>query len=426
MRYTPVQSVFFKRNRSAFIKQMKPNAMAVFFSNDLMPRTGDTFYPYRQNSNFYYLSGIDQEDCCLILFPDFKNEAHKEILFLKETNESIAIWEGEKINKLQGKKLSGISHVEWTNSFENIFSYLVNFAESVYINLNENDRFTTKVDSKDLRFSRVLRHNYPGHKILRSTPILSQLRAIKQDEEIKVMQHAANITEVAFREVLSSIKPGMKEYEIEAIVSSSFIKQAANGHAYEPIIASGANACILHYIKNNSVCKNGDLVLFDFGAEYGNYAADLSRTIPVNGTFSKRQKEVYTACLNIHKEAKKMAKAGETLMEFNAEIKKIMTSALIDIGLIKPKASKEEKSKLTQVYFPHSTSHFMGLDVHDVGFRYEKMKNNMCITIEPGIYIREEGIGIRIENDIILRKEGNLDLMKNIPVEVDEIESLMN
>jgi len=425
-RYQTLPASFFSINRERFVAKMKANSALILFSNDLMPRSADGHHPFRQNPDFYYLTGIDQEDCALILYPDAPMESQRAMLFLKETNEHIAVWEGDKVNKEQGTALSGIKTVKWNDEFDTNLSHLSNRIENFYLNLNENDRASSEVATKEIRFAKEMHERYPLHNYKRAAPILTQLRSIKAQDEIDAIQRACDITEKAFRNVLAAVKPGMKEYEVEAEIISSFIRNGATGHAYQPIIASGANACVLHYVANDMVCKDGDLLLMDFGSEYACYASDLSRTIPVNGKFSPRQKEVYNACLKIHNEAKQLLSPGMILNDFNTEVKALMQSALIDIKLIDKNASEAEKIKLMLKYFPHGTSHFMGLDVHDVGARYEKIEENMCFTIEPGIYIREEGLGVRIENDIIVRKEGNLDLMKNIPITVDEIESLMN
>ncbi|MGB1248755.1 MAG: aminopeptidase P N-terminal domain-containing protein, partial [Chitinophagales bacterium] len=370
--------------------------------------------------------GIDQEETYLILYPDAPLEKQREILFLRETNEHIAVWEGDKLTKKDGTDFSGIKSVLWNDQFDQTLKHLIGFAEYVYLNMNENDRMETSVPDKDIRLAREMRYKYPLHKYERSAPIMSALRSIKHDIEVATIQKACDITEKGFRRVLDFVKPGVMEYEVEGEIIAEFIRNRATGHAYSPIIASGFDACVLHYVENKKECKDGDLLLMDFGAEYANYASDLTRTIPVNGRFSERQKEVYNACLKVHNEAKNMMCAGETLAEFNAEVRKVMQSALIDIKLIDKNASDEEKTKLTQKHFPHGTSHFMGIDVHDIGNRYGKIEDGMCFTIEPGIYIREENLGVRIENDIIIKSSGNIDLMKNIPITVEEIEDLMN
>lgn len=425
-RYIPIAAEFFKKNRQRFTNKMKPNTMAIFLSNDVMPRSGDGHFKFRQNPDFYYLTGIDQEECMLILYPDAKNEQHKEMLFLRETSEMIAIWEGDKVNKLQGKELSGIQSVMWNDKFDGLVNHLATQVDGIYLNTNENDRASSEVVTQDFRYAKEMKEKFPLYEFHRAAPIMGALRSIKSNKEIEVLKKACSITEKAFRNVLATTKPGMMEYEVEANIIHTFIKEGSSGHAYEPIVASGKNACVLHYISNDQECKDGDLLLMDFGAEYANYASDLTRTIPINGRFTDRQKEVYNACLHIHNEAKCSIRAGISLAEFNTEVKKMMTSALVDIRLIDSSLSEKEKNALTQKYFPHGTSHFMGLDVHDVGPRYANMENGMCFTIEPGIYIREEGIGVRIENDIIIQENGNIDLMENIPITVEEIEDLMN
>ena len=424
-RYERMPASFFSGNRKTFMKQMEKNSMAIFHSNDVMPRSADGHHPFRQNPDFYYLTGIDQEECMLILYPDALNEDQREILFLRETNEMIAVWEGDKVNKKQGKQIANIETIKWNTAFDSTVSQLSNMVKTFYLNLNENDRAHSEVETKDKRFAKAMRDQFPLHQFKRSAPIISYQRSIKQAEEVATMQKACDITEQAFRRVLSTTQPGMMEYEIEAEIIATFLRLGATGHAYTPIIASGANACVLHYIENDMVCNDGDLLLMDFGSEYACYASDLSRTIPVSGKFTDRQKEVYNACLTIHDEAKNIMSPGMTLNDFNAEVKKMMASALVDIKLIDKQASEEERKQLTQKYFPHGTSHFMGIDVHDVGARYGKIEENMCFTIEPGIYIRDEGIGVRIENDIIVKDGKNFDLMANIPITVEEIEELM-
>lgn len=426
MRYEQIDNKLFTSNRARFIQHLPPKSIAIFHSNDLTPRNGDAFFKFKQNSDFFHLSGIDQEESMLIIFPDAPEERYKEVLFIRETNEHIAVWEGEKLSKEAGEKNSGIKTVFWNDQFEKVLRYVMNFAENVFLNLNENDRSGSEVPYKDLRFAKEIKDKYPLHHYHRAAPIMANLRSIKHPIEIDLIQKACNITEKAFRNLLATLKPGMMEFEVEAGLTYNFIKNRATGHAYDPIIASGSNACVLHYVTNENECKDGDLLLLDFGAEYANYTSDLSRTIPVNGKYSPRQKEVYNACLNIHNEAKKMLKPGITLNDFNQEVKQMMTGALVDLNLIDKSISEEEKKKLTLKYFPHGTSHFLGLDVHDIGARYEKIEENMCFTVEPGIYIREEGIGVRIENDLIVKEDGNIDLMKNIPITVEEIEDLMN
>lgn len=426
MKYKQIDSKLFIKNRERFMAQMKPNAIAIFTSNDIFPRNGDASFSYRQGSDIFFLTGLDQEETYLVLYPDAPIASFKEVAYVRETNEHIAVWEGEKYTKERATEVSGIENILWNDAFLNSsLGAMINQADYIYLNLNENDRAESKIATQDIRLFKELEAKYPLHEFERAAPILASLRAIKQQEEIALMQDACNITEKALRRVLDFVKPGVMEYEVEAEIIAEFIRNRANGHAYEPIIASGANACVLHYVENNKECKDGDLLLMDFGAEYANYASDLTRTIPVNGKFSARQKEVYQACLDVHHKANELMNPGITLNEYNAEVKKVMQSALIDIRLIDKAASQKEKDALTLKYYPHGTSHYLGLDVHDIGNRYAKMEENMCFTIEPGIYIREEGIGVRIENDFIVKSGKNIDLMKNIPIEVEEIEDLM-
>ncbi|MGB1314834.1 MAG: aminopeptidase P family protein [Chitinophagales bacterium] len=427
MKYEQINNKLFIENRKRFVAQMKPNSIAIFTSNDIFPRNGDSAFKYRQGSDIFYLSGLDQEETILVLYPDAPVASYKEVAYVRETNEHIAVWEGEKYTKEKAREVSGINSISWNDNFLNAqLGAMLNQASHIYLNLNENDRAESKIATQDVRLFNELKAKYPLHNFERSAPIMAALRSIKQEIEIDIMQDACNITESAFRKVLDFVKPGIMEYEVEAEIIAEFIRKRGNGHAYEPIVASGANACVLHYVENNRECKDGDLLLMDFGCEYANYASDLTRTIPVNGKFSPRQKEVYQACLNVHHKANDLMNPGITLNEYNAEVKKLMQSALIDISLIDKTAAQKEKDALTLKYFPHGTSHYLGLDVHDIGNRYAKMEENMCFTIEPGIYIREEGIGIRIENDFIVKSGKNIDLMKNIPIEVDEIEDLMN
>ncbi len=427
MKYKQLDNKLFIKNRKRFIEKMKPNSIAIFCSNDEMPRNGDTTFAFRQNSDTFYLSGLDQEDSYVVLFPDSPIESFREIAYVKETNEHIAVWEGEKYTKEKAREVSGIKTISWNDQFLNSqMMSMINQASIIYLNLNENDRSASNIPTKDIRLLNELKIKFPLQEFKRSANIMSEIRSIKQVEEVAIMQTACDITESAFRKILSFVKPGIMEYEVEAEIIAEFIRKRGNGHAYDPIIASGASACVLHYVDNNKECKDGDLLLMDFGAEYANYASDMTRTIPVNGKFSARQKEVYAACLSVHHEANSLMNPGITLNEYNAEVLKVMQSALIDINLIDKKADDKTKMGLTKKYYPHGTSHFLGLDVHDIGNRYKKMEEDMCFTIEPGIYIRDENIGIRIENDFIVKNGKNIDLMKNIPIEIDEIEEIMN
>lgn len=428
MRYKKIDAELFIYNRDRFVTQMEDKAMAIFHANDIMPTNADGHFYFKQNNDLFYLTGVNQEDTVLLLFPDAPVEAYKEILFIRRTNDLIKVWEGEKLTREQAQEQSGIKTVVWFDEYETLLAANIHHADSVYINLNEHDRNSNGVITRNHRYAAQLRERYPLHNYLRSAPIMETLRAIKHDIEIELMQTACNITEKAFRRVLAFTRPGVNEYEIEAEIIHEFIRNGANGHAYHPIIASGADSCILHYDKNNKICKEGDVLLFDFGCEYANYASDLSRTIPVSGRFTDRQRAVYNSVLKVMKEATQMLEPGTLLSSYEKEVGKVMTSELIGLGLLtKEEAEKQDpKRPAYKKYFMHGTSHFIGLDTHDVGNRYLPMKAGMVFTCEPGIYIPEEGIGIRLENDILLDHDGPIDLMKNIPLEADEIEALMN
>jgi Xaa-Pro aminopeptidase len=428
MRYLPINSSLFKENREKFIKHLKPNSVAIFCSNDEMPKSGDQNFPFRQNNNIFYLSGIDQEQTILILYPDNPVKANREILFLRETNEIIAVWEGHKYTVQEGQQISGIQNIQWLGRFEVMLAEIMANVDYVYLNTNENIRFANKVPYNELRFAKAIMEQYPLHKYERAAPIMKSLRTIKSAQEIELIQKACNITEKAFHRVLKFLKAGVMEYEIEAEITHEFIINRANGHAYTPIIASGANACVLHYVENNQKCKDGDLVLLDFGAEYAYYASDLSRTIPVNGKFSKRQKSIYNAVLRVMKEAIPMLVEGNTIDNYHKEVCHVMEKELIGLGLFSNKdvLQQNPNNPLYLKYYMHGTSHYMGMDVHDLGSKQEPLKAGMVFSCEPGIYIQEEGIGIRLENDILITKNGPVDLMKTIPIEIDEIEELMN
>ena len=428
MRYQPINPELFKLNRRRFTRKMLPDSIAIFHSNDLMPRNGDTFHPFRQNSDLFYLSGLDQEETVVVLFPDCVKEGFQEIAFIKRTDEFIAIWEGEKLTKEKATAISGIQKVYWLDQMDNILNELILLSKRIYVNPNENDRFNSAVEDRNLRFAKALQQRYPLHKYHRSQPILKKLAMIKSPLEIEIMERAINITGDAFKRVLEFVQPGVMEYEVEAEVTHQFIKSGANGHAYEPILASGANSCVLHYVKNNQKCKEGDLLLMDFGAEYANYAADLSRTIPVSGQFTDRQRKVYDAVLSVMNGAKELLVPGTILEDYHKEVGKMMESALLDLKLLTPSDIEKQDPSYPayKKYFMHGTSHHLGLDVHDLANRYDPIQAGMVFTCEPGIYIREEGIGIRLENDILVTDAGPVDLMANIPIEAEEIEELMN
>ncbi len=428
MKYTSIDSQLFIENRKKFAAQLPPNSMAILFASDEMPRSADQAFVFRQNPDLFWLTGIDQEKTILIIYPDCPNPIYREALFLRKTNEIIAVWEGHKYTKEEAKAASGIDKINWSESFEDVLPSLMAYCEHVYLNLNENDRAANEVPYKDVRFANELKYKYPAHSIKRLGPIMAKLRSVKHATEIELIQRACNITRDAFIRVCKFMKPGVMEYEVEAEIIHEFIRQRATGHAYTPIIASGYNACVLHYIENNRVCNDGDLVLMDFGAEYANYAADLTRTIPANGKFTQRQKDVYNAVLRVMKQAKTMLKPGAILAEYNKEVGAIMETELIGLGLLnKDDVTKQDKENpLYKKYFMHGTSHFLGIDVHDIGDRYAPMQVGNVFTCEPGIYIPEEKLGIRIENDILITENGVIDLMTDIPVEIEEIEALMN
>lgn len=428
MKYTPINSKLFVENRKRFVKKLKPGSLAIFNSNDIMPTNADGTMMFIQNSDLFWLSGIDQEESILLIFPDAKNPAHREVLFLKETNEHIAVWEGHKYTKEEATTTSGIRTIYWMAQFNNVFSALMSECTNVYLNTNEHTRAFIEVETRDARFNKWCMARFPVHHYQRSAPIMHELRAIKSKYEVELMQEACNITEKGFRRLLGFVKPGVMEYEIEAELVHEFVRNRSRGFAYGPIIASGANACVLHYTQNNMACKAGDVLLLDVAAEYANYASDLTRCLPVSGKFSKRQKNVYNAVLRVMRGAMAMLKPGTILDEYHKEVGKMMEEELIKLRLIKlTDVRKQDPSNpVYKKYFMHGTSHFLGLDVHDVGDRYRPFEEGMVFTCEPGIYIPEENLGIRLENDLLITKKGPLDLMKNIPIEADEIEEMMN
>ena len=428
MKYQAISKKLFEHNRALFTTQLSAQSLAVFCSNDQMPTNADGTMPFKQNSDLFWLSGVDQEESKLIIFPKCSNPKHREILFLKETSDLIAIWEGEKLSKDKAFETSGVRTVYWNNQFEEIFNELMKEAKSVYLNSNDHARSTSKVQTQTDRFNDWCKSNFSTKEYLKSAPIMHDLRAVKHPLEIELLQHACNITEKGFRRVLNFVKSGVTEYEIEAEYMHEFLINRSKGFAYEPIIASGRNACVLHYIDNNKVCQDGDVILMDVGAEYANYASDMTRCIPVSGRFTKRQKDVYNAVLSVMKQATSMLKTGVLLGEYHKEVGLIMQSELLDLGLIDQHDIDKQnpKSPAYRKYFMHGTSHFLGLDVHDVGHFDQPIKEGMVFTCEPGIYILEENLGIRLENDLVITKDKPFDLMANIPLEADEIEDLMN
>lgn len=429
MKYLPIDSNLFKRNRSKFISQMLPNSIAVFNSNDIFSTGADSTLPFYQHRNIFYLSGVDQEESILVLNPNANNPAHKEILFLKETNDHIAIWEGAKLNKDQAKSSTGIQSVYWLDEFETIFSKLMTNVDKVYFNNNDHYRKAVEMQTREDRFLIWLKSNYPKHKIEYSFPIMEKLRGVKEPEEIELIQKACDITEKGFRRVLKFLKPGVMEFHVEAEYSHEFLRNRSKGFAYTPIIASGYNACVLHYINNNMQCKDGDMLLMDVGAEYANYSSDMTRTVPINGRFTDRQKSVYQAVLNVKNEASKMLIPGTLWEEYHVEVGKLMTSELISLGLLDKSdiQNQDHKNPAYKKYFMHGTSHHMGLDTHDYGDLKTPMVANMVFTVEPGIYIPDENLGIRLEDDVVIKNSGTpINLMKSIPIEIEEIEEIMN
>lgn len=430
MRYEPINSELFVRNRERLAALMKPNSMAIFNANDIMPTNADGTMGFRQNNDLFYLTGVDQEETVLLLFPDHPDEKFREVLFLRETSELIAIWEGHKLTKEEAVQTTGMSvkSIYWTSEFDKVFNQMVFEAERVYLNTNEHTRAEVMVQTRDARFIDWFKAHFPLHALERVAPLMHQLRAIKLPQEVELINRAIDITDKMFRRLLKFIKPGVWEYEIEAEMMHEFLRHRSRGPAYTPIIASGANACVLHYIDNSQQCQDGDVILLDLGAEYANYNADMTRSIPVNGRFTDRQKEVYSAVLRVMNEAKQLLKPGNLWDDYHREVGGIIESELIGLKLLDRDevAKQDPDAPLYKKYFMHGTSHFLGLDVHDVGNKYRRFEPGMVFTVEPGIYIPAEKLGIRLENNVLITGEGNLDLMRQIPLEMEEIEELMN
>lgn len=429
MKYHKIDSELFIGNRKQFAAQMKPNSLAVFNSNDIYPISADSTMPFEQHRDIFYLSGVDQEESVLVLFPDCPKEQHREILFLKETNEHIAVWEGAKLTKEMAFQTSGVKTVYWLKDMEKIMFEIMTQCETVYINTNEHYRASVETETREDRFTKALKERYPAHSVAKSNPILQKLRSIKSQIELDLMQQACDITEKGFRRVLNFVKPDVWEFDIEAEFMHEFLRNRSKKFAYTPIIASGNNANVLHYIENNQQCKAGDLILLDVGAEYANYSSDMTRTIPVSGRFSKRQKEVYNAVNRVKDDASKMLVPGTIWADYHVEVGKLMTSELLGLGLL-DKADVQNENKdwpAYKKYFMHGTSHHIGLDTHDYGILTEPMQANMVFTVEPGIYIPEEGFGIRLEDDLVIQEKGEpFNLMRNIPITAEEIEDIMN
>jgi Xaa-Pro aminopeptidase len=429
MKYDRIDKSLYVSNRQKFTSQMAANTLAVFNSNDIYPVSADSTLPFAQHRDILYLSGVDQEESILVLFPNASNPAHREVLFLKETSELIAIWEGEKLTKQTAFDTSGIQTVYWLQQFPTIFKQMMAEASGIYLNTNEHLRANTEVETREDRFIKQVKQDYPAHQVHKSAPIMHKIRSIKNQIELELMQTACNITEAGVRRLLGFIKPGVWEYEIEAELAHEFLRKRSKGFAYTPIVASGKNACVLHYIENNQQCQDGDVILLDVGAEYANYSSDLTRCIPVNGRFTARQKAVYNAVLHVKNEATKLLVPGTIMAEYHKQVGHLMEEQLVNLGLISLDDIKNQDPAWPayKKYFMHGTSHFLGLDTHDVGLWHEPIAANMVFTVEPGIYIPAEGLGIRLEDDVVVQASGApFNLMANIPIEADEIEALMN
>ncbi len=429
MKYEAIPKELYIKNRSKFTSKMKSNALAVFNSNDIYPISADSTMPFQQHRDILYLSGVDQEESILVLFPDASLEKHREVLFLKETSDLIAIWEGEKLTKDRAFEVSGIKTVYWLDQFETIFKQLMAEADAIYLNTNEHLRASTEVETREDRFIKKVKQQYPAHQVRKSAPIMHAIRSLKEEIELDLMQKACKITESGFRRLLQFVKPGVWEYEIEAELAHEFLRNRSRGFAYTPIIASGKNACVLHYIENNQQCQSGDVILLDVGAEYANYSSDMTRCIPVNGRFTERQRQVYNAVLHVKNEAEKLLVPGTMMVDYHKEVGLIMQDQLVKLGLIDQTDIKNQNPDWPayKKYFMHGTSHFLGLDTHDVGLWNLPIEAGMVFTCEPGIYIPEENLGIRLEDDLVVMKDSApFNLMKEIPLEAEEIEDLMN
>jgi Xaa-Pro aminopeptidase len=427
MKQFPVNPAIFIKNRERFVKEMKPDSIAVFNSNDEMPSNGDALYPFVQNSDLYWLTGINQEETMLILFPGNPEEKYREVLVLLRSVEIKEKWDGKRLRENEGTELSGIKTVVWLDTIDALLQTWVHLADNIYLNTNENDRKSSLIETRDYRYAKQFMERFPLHKYDRSAKILKSLRAVKTPDEIEVLRKAILITNKTFKRLLSFIRPGVMEYEIEAEIMHEFLRNGSKGEAYGTIIASGDRARTLHYVSNNQQCKDGELILMDFGATYSGYNADLTRTVPVNGKFTQRQKEVYNACLHLHNYAKGLLKPGISIVEYTEKVGDEATSQFIKIGILQESDVKNEdkQNRAYKKYLYHGISHHLGIDVHDLGTRTEPIKAGMVLTVEPGIYIEEEQIGVRIENNVWITENGNIDLMKEIPVTVEEIEELM-
>lgn len=429
MKYDRIDSTLYISNRKKFTERMTANSLAVFNSNDIFPISADSTMPFQQHRDILYLSGVDQEESILVLFPNASNPAHREVLFLKETSDLIAVWEGEKLTKETAFLTSGIKTVYWLQQFPTIFKQLMAEAQGMYLNTNEHLRANTEVETREDRFIKQVKQDYPAHQVHKSAPIMHKIRSIKESVELELMQRACKITEAGVRRLLAFIKPGVWEYEIEAELAHEFLRSRSKGFAYTPIVASGKNACVLHYIENNQQCQDGDVILLDVGAEYANYSSDLTRCLPVNGRFTARQKAVYNAVLHVKNEAQKLLVPGTIMAEYHKQVGALMEEQLVGLGLISMEDIKTQNPDWPayKKYFMHGTSHFLGLDTHDVGIWHEPISAGMVFTCEPGIYIPEEGLGIRLEDDLVVQSSGApFNLMGDIPIEAEAIEDLMN
>lgn len=427
MRYDSIDPAFFVKNRKNLKSLLKPNSIVVIHANDIPPTNADGTLPFRQNNDLFYLTGVDQEETVVVLFPEAPIEAEREILFVRETSEHLAVWEGEKLTKEQAKEVSGINNVQWVDSFEGFLHRLAPLAENIYLHTNEHLRAAAIVETRNHRFINECQARYPLHNYERASFEIQKLRLIKDIEEVRFLQKAIDITEMGYRRVLKFLKPGVGEWELEAEYIHEFVRNKSRGFSYSPIIGSGKNACVLHYLENEDICQDGDMVLMDVGAEYGNWNADMTRTVPVNGKFTPRQADVYNAVLRVMRGANDILRPGITLVEYQKQVIEIMEGELIGLGLIDAEAAKNQSAskELVKKYFMHGTSHHLGLDVHDVGDSRTEVAVGMVFTIEPGIYIRKENLGVRIENDYVIGEEENIDLFENFPTEVAEIEAAM-
>ena len=428
MRYESIAPEFFIRNRANLRGLLKANSIVILHSNDIYPTNADGTMAFKQNSDLFYLTGVDQEGTTLILMPDAIDPKEREILFVKETSDLIAVWEGDKLTKEQARAATGVQRVEWSHLFDELLQRVIPQADHIYLATNEHLRAVVTTETRSARFVRDCQARFPLHRYERLAPLLHRLRIIKDQEELKYLQHACDITEAGFRRLLGFIKPGVGEWEIEAELLHEFVRRGSRGFAYSPIIGTGKNACVLHYVENDKICQDGDMVLLDVAAEYGGWASDLTRTIPVNGKFTPRQRDVYNAVLRVFRGANDILRPGNTPMEYQQQVIELMERELVHLGLFSAKEALAQgpEKLLVKRYFMHGTSHHLGLDVHDVCPPHEPFAEGMVFTIEPGIYIREESMAVRLENDVVIGKDKNFDLMHNIPIDVEEIEELMN